>query len=119
MNASVFSLVRDCTTQAFPSPDGHPADVGLEAEACLRRTSYLALRDVSCLACDQVVMIRGRLPNQYLKQLAQAIVSEIAGTRRVINHIQVAAAGHEQKKTSDDYSPASEASCLDAPSKPD
>ena len=75
-----------------PSPgSSRRAGIGLEAERRLRRSGYLALRDVSCDACAGVVRLRGRLPSYYLKQMAQAVVAEVEGVRRVINLIEVVA----------------------------
>jgi hypothetical protein len=36
-----------------------------------------------------VLTLRGFLPTYYLKQMAQASVSDIAGVRTVANHIEV------------------------------
>ena len=33
--------------------------------------------------------LRGRLPTYYLKQLAQHLIAEIKGVRRIINEIEV------------------------------
>ena len=35
--------------------------------------------------------LRGRLPTYYLKQLAQHLIAEIKGVRRIINEIEVLA----------------------------
>jgi osmotically-inducible protein OsmY len=61
------------------------------AEERLRRSSYLALRDISCLASDGVLTLRGSLPSYYLKQVAQEIVSGVEGVRHVANQIEVLA----------------------------
>jgi hypothetical protein len=75
-----------------PSPgSSRRAGIGLEAERRLRRSGYLALQDVSCDACAEGVRLRGRLPSYYLKQVAQAVVAEVEGVRRVINLIEVVA----------------------------
>ena len=60
-----------------------------KAEARLRVSSYLALRDVSCMACDDVVYLHGRLPSYFLKQVAQEIAAGVEGVRLVINRIDV------------------------------
>jgi osmotically-inducible protein OsmY len=60
-----------------------------EAEKRLRQSSYLALRDVCCLASDGVVVLHGRLPSFYLKQIAQEIVCSLDGVRQVVNRIEV------------------------------
>jgi osmotically-inducible protein OsmY len=63
------------------------------AEEQLRRSSYLALHDISCLASDGVITLRGYLPSYYLKQVAQEIVSGVEGVRHVVNRIEVLAPG--------------------------
>jgi osmotically-inducible protein OsmY len=60
-------------------------------EDCLRRSGYLALRDVVCDTRGGIVRLRGCLPTHYLKQVAQATVAEVDGVRRIINRIVVAA----------------------------
>jgi osmotically-inducible protein OsmY len=66
---------------------------GTEAESSrrLRHSGYSALWDVSCEADGATVHLRGRLRSHYLKQMAQAIVAEVEGVRRVVNLIEVAA----------------------------
>jgi osmotically-inducible protein OsmY len=61
----------------------------LEAEERLGKTSYRALRDVSCIAVDGVLYLHGCLPSQYLKQVAQEVASSARGVGHVINRIVV------------------------------
>ena len=70
-----------------------PAEVaiGRLVEGVLRRSGYLALRDVSCVALGQALYLRGRLPSYYLKQVAQESAASVAGARRLINLIEVCA----------------------------
>lgn len=63
--------------------------LGPEAEGRLRRSGYLALRDVSCEVSGRVAWLRGRLPSYYLKQMAQAVVADVEGVQQVINLIDV------------------------------
>jgi carbon storage regulator len=65
-----------------------------EAEDRLRRSSYLALRDIVCEVREGVAQLRGRLPSHYLKQVAQAIVAEVGGVAVVMNQIEVTASGN-------------------------
>jgi hypothetical protein len=55
----------------------------------LRRSNYGALRNISCLASDGVLTLRGSLPTYYLKQMAQEIASRVEGVRHVVNRIEV------------------------------
>jgi len=68
-----------------------PPAVAYEAEERLRRSGYLALRDVSCLASDGVLSLHGCLPSYYLKQVAQELAAGVDGARHVINRIEVLA----------------------------
>ena len=55
----------------------------------LRSSPYRALRAISC-ECDQsVLLLRGRLPSFYHKQLAQEAVAGVRGVSQVINEIEV------------------------------
>ena len=60
------------------------------AEWGLRRSRYPALRAVSCDYQDGVLVLRGRLPSYYLKQMAQEVVGhQVQGVSRLDNQIQV------------------------------
>jgi len=65
-------------------------DLGLEAEHRLWGSGYLVLRDVSCEAQAGIMRLQGRLPSYYLKQMAQALVADLEGVRRVVNLIEIA-----------------------------
>jgi hypothetical protein len=84
-----FSPAPDSRLLAVPGIPQREG-LGLEAERRLRRSGDLAMRDVSCEAHAGIVRLRGRLPSYYLKQMAQAIVAEIEGVRRVVNLIEIA-----------------------------
>lgn len=59
------------------------------AERGLGESRYSALREVICDEFGGVIRLGGRVPTQYLKQVAFAIVCEIVGSRPIINEIQV------------------------------
>jgi osmotically-inducible protein OsmY len=61
------------------------------ARGRLRESAYFALRTIDCLHQDGVLTLRGCLPSYYLKQVAQASVTDIAGVRAVANQIEVTA----------------------------
>jgi osmotically-inducible protein OsmY len=75
---------RETTARAIPNSTIHRT-----AQVRLRRSSYLALREVACNARDDVVYLHGRLPSYFLKQVAQEIAAGVEGVRRVINRIVV------------------------------
>ncbi len=83
MNAPVNRLHALSTTP-------RRSDIELEARSRLSRSGYFALRDVSCCVSSHSVQLNGRVPTYYLKQLAQAIVAELTGSRQLINQIKVA-----------------------------
>jgi osmotically-inducible protein OsmY len=80
------SLMADV---AEPDSSGDGVAIERETLSRLRHHGYLALRDVSCNARDSVVCLRGRLPSQYLKQVAQSIAENVHGVRTVRNFIEV------------------------------
>ena len=59
------------------------------AERCLRSNPYLALKNISCDLLDGVLVLRGCLPTYYLKQIAQEVVADLEGVKRIDNQIQV------------------------------
>jgi hypothetical protein len=83
----------DVESPAISGSALHRPRLDRAAEACLRCKGYLALRDISCEVCDGVLHLRGHLPSQYLKQVAQAAVAEVRGIRGVVNGIEVVARG--------------------------
>ncbi len=58
-------------------------------ERALRATGYSPLRAVAVAVCGRLVILRGRVPSYYLKQLAQAAAMEVAGVGEVRNDVQV------------------------------
>ncbi len=59
------------------------------AKERLRGSPYRALRAISC-ECDQsVLLLRGRLPSFYHKQLAQEAVARVRGVSQIVNEIEV------------------------------
>ncbi len=59
------------------------------AKECLAASPYQPLRRILC-ECDRgVLVLRGRLPSFYYKQLAQEAVARVRGVARVLNEIEV------------------------------
>jgi hypothetical protein len=71
-----------------PNSSGR-ASIPIEVSRRLRRSGYLALRDVTCEVDGESLHLQGRLPTHYLKQLAQAIVAQVEGIRFIVNLIEV------------------------------
>ena len=69
----------------------HDRRIEEAAEGHLRRSGYLALRNIGCNCREGVVTLRGCLPTYYLKQIAQHVVAELEGVCGIINQIEVLA----------------------------
>jgi BON domain-containing protein len=63
-----------------------------QIEGRLRASPYLSLRRVSCLRRQGRLVLRGRVPTYYVKQLAQSIVRSICPEREIVDQIEVVAA---------------------------
>jgi osmotically-inducible protein OsmY len=88
--------VLSACVDSFPGGDNPTASGRIRwstieetAEDRLRRSGYLALRDIPCEVRGGVARLRGRLPTYYLRQVAQAIVAEVDGVIVVSNQIEV------------------------------
>ena len=60
------------------------------AEECLQKSPYTTVRSVSCRYEGGELVLRGRLPSFYHKQLAQEAVADVQGVARVVNETEVA-----------------------------
>jgi osmotically-inducible protein OsmY len=76
---------------SVPSNDQTQGDVHLaeRVSLALRETGRLPLIDLDVSVCDQLVLLQGRLPTYYLKQLAQATAMAVPGIERVRNLVNV------------------------------
>ena len=83
MHAAIELETRTSPTQLAVHP------LAQEAERILGESGYVDLRRLRCDCQDGVISIRGRLPLFFLKQMAQTLVSQISGVRRVSNQIKV------------------------------
>lgn len=66
-----------------------PHDTAGAAADLLRQSPYRAVRGVSCEVRQGALVLRGRLPSFYQKQLAQEAVARVPGVSRVLNEIEV------------------------------
>jgi osmotically-inducible protein OsmY len=55
----------------------------------LRAAPYAVLRQIACEFRDGVVLLHGRVPSFYMKQVAQNIVHCVEGVSEVRNHLDV------------------------------
>jgi osmotically-inducible protein OsmY len=58
-------------------------------ERALRATGYPCLRAVEVAVCGRLVVLRGRVPSYYMKQLAQAAALDVEGVPELRNDVEV------------------------------
>jgi osmotically-inducible protein OsmY len=85
-----MSLTVPAHRAAEPARATHDAEVQSEAQNLLERSNYLALRRLRCEFHDGRLVLNGRVPTYYLKQVAQTIVRQLPGVRRIDNMVDVA-----------------------------
>jgi hypothetical protein len=64
-------------------------ETGRQAEKRLHGSDYHALQQVRCSFDGGVLVLTGRLPSYYLKQMAQETVATLPGIVQVVNAIEV------------------------------
>ncbi len=57
--------------------------------ARLRQSPYPSLRRISCRLGDSALILRGRVPSYYMKQVAQIIAVSVDGVSVVQNELEV------------------------------
>ena len=60
------------------------------AQSQMRAAPYAALRQITCEFRDGVLVLRGRVPSYYMKQIAQNLVNCVEGVLEVRNQLDVA-----------------------------
>lgn len=60
-----------------------------QAKSRLSESSHLFLRHVDCRLDAGVLYLEGKVPSFYLKQTAQSLLQEIAGSQPVENRLEV------------------------------
>lgn len=83
-----MNALPDSSNWKDPTPD-RPGTTTGELQRRLRTSTYIALRDVRCFRDGGVVVLCGRVPTFFLKQLAQEIVRHTDGDCRIINELEV------------------------------
>jgi hypothetical protein len=64
-------------------------DISKQAEALLQSHSTLALRRISCECRNGRLILKGRVPSFYLKQVAQAALAALVGMVELENRLEV------------------------------
>ena len=77
------------TSQATRDPAGQRA-MAASIQSRLRESPYLALRRVVCEIRDGALLLRGRVPSYYMKQVAQSIAYCVENTLEIHNPLDVA-----------------------------
>jgi osmotically-inducible protein OsmY len=67
-------------------------------ERRLRSNGFLALRGVTCGWNQGKLTLRGQVPTYYLKQLAQAMASQVEGNLELVNAIAVESNGVPRRR---------------------
>jgi osmotically-inducible protein OsmY len=65
--------------------------ITVAAEAKLLSSHYAEIRRVSCRFQEGTLTLRGYVSRYYLKQIAQNVVSQLAGVVEIDNQVQVSA----------------------------
>lgn len=86
MAASTNSRIDSIQDQVSPTL----SDVELEVEKKLHFSHHAGLRHIGYRIDGGTVVLHGRVPSYYLKQLAQVKVTCVPGVERVDNRIEVA-----------------------------
>lgn len=81
--------LRSSAAALLSAPE-RDANVESEAQDLLARSNYLALRRLRCEFHDGSLILSGRVPTYYLKQVAQTIVRQLPAVRQVENRVDVA-----------------------------
>lgn len=63
------------------------------AEHALKQSDYAALRGLSVEKLDDALVIYGKVPSYYMKQLAQEAVMSVRGPFALVNRVDVVRMG--------------------------
>mgnify|MGYP000988675350 CR=1 FL=1 len=74
-------------TALLQTPDSR--EVIEVAEEYLRKSPYRTIREIMCQYERGTLLLRGRVPSFYDKQLAQEAVSRVCGVVQIVNQIEV------------------------------
>lgn len=78
-----------------------PGGLADAARERLRAVPYAAVRRISCEHRHGRLVLRGRLPSFYLKQLAQEAVAGLDGVREIVNEVEVERPAERTPRTED------------------
>jgi len=84
----MIETIQEVTLSRFGAAAEAEALAGRIAEV-FSASGYPVLRGVVVEHHEGVVVLRGRVPTFYLKQVAQTVASKVPGVDLVVNHLQV------------------------------
>ena len=76
-------------SQLDRSGQAYSSDVTKAARCLLQKSPYGIVRRISCEYDGGVLVLKGRLPSYYHKQVAQEAVVDLRGVQQVHNEIEV------------------------------
>ena len=76
----------DTAARSASSADERVAE---KIDQALRATGYRSLRNLAFLVAEGLVILRGRLPSYYMKQVAQATVRAVPGVGDVHDELEI------------------------------
>ncbi len=85
----VASTLSERTMIQRPYTDRDADGVAHSVTRLFRQSPYRRLGQLTCEHHEGVVIIRGRLPSFYLKQIAQTLASKVDGVEEIINKTDV------------------------------
>jgi|EndMetStandDraft_5_1072996.scaffolds.fasta_scaffold358094_2 hypothetical protein len=74
---------------AVPFTTTHPASISELAERRLRESPYYFLKRLTCHFDRGVLILRGRVPHNRLREFAETIVARIEGVYAIENQVEV------------------------------
>ena len=89
MHARTRTVEESKVAQEKRSLSASLHDVQKLVERRLRNSSYAPIRRVSFNYHEGVLILRGRVPSYYLKQIAQTLVRNVKGVDVVVNRLVV------------------------------
>lgn len=89
---AAMELGGTATSSSFKLADGRRQGNLVEAAmARLRSSIYPVLRTLSCEHHEGILIVRGRVPSYYHKQLAQESLRNLPGVPEILNCVEVIA----------------------------
>jgi osmotically-inducible protein OsmY len=76
-------------TRRVPTPSAEDLRPDEAVERALRATGYRPLRGIRVTVEGRLVILRGRVPSYYLKQVAQTTAMAVPGVVQVRNDLEV------------------------------